>query len=128
MRNQFFYTRTVQTQAEGTEGAENLIISSYRDSINLDMVIRSVTLPSGEVVVLLNDTHIQFQQNPIMDTKKNAIKSYKEVRSTVQSEITLSIEDGKRFFLLTNAEDDSKVSHAVERAEILSKANMAVTE
>lgn len=127
MRNQFFYTRTVQQQAEGTEGVENVITSSFRDSLNLEMVIRSVTLPSGEVVVLLNDTHMQYQQVPEMDLKKNTVKSYREVRSNVQSEITLSIEDGKRFFNLTNVE--VAPSYATERAEILEKANMTtVTE
>ena len=129
MRNQFFYTRTVQSQAEGTEGAETTtVISSYRDSLNLDMVIRSVTLPSGEVVVLLNDVHLQYQQVPDINTKTNAVKSYKEVRTSVQSEITLSVEDGKRFFSLTNVEGECKTSHSSERTEILKKSNMSVTE
>lgn len=112
-RNQFFYTRTVQSQAEGTEGVENTIISKYRDSFSLDYVIRSVSLPSGEVIVLLNDLHEQIQQVPVVNPKTNKV-TYKEVKVPVQSEITLSNEDGKRFFELTNVEQS--ISQPVEMA------------
>jgi len=121
MRNQFFYTRKVQKQLEGTEGVENVVTSSYRDSLNLDMVIRSVTLETGEVVVLLNDMHEQTQQYPIVNEKTKKV-TYKEAKSIVQSEITLSVEDGKRFFEATSV-DYSKPSYSEERAGILEKSN-----
>ena len=121
MRNQFFYTRKVQKQLEGTEGVENVVTSSYRDSLNLDMVIRSVTLETGEVVVLLSDMHEQTQQQPIVNPKTNKV-TYKEFKNIVQSEITLSPEDGRRFFEVTSV-DYSKPSYTEERAEILEKSN-----
>jgi hypothetical protein len=104
MRNQFFYTRTVTQQAEGTEGVENTVTSTFRDSLNLEMVIRSVTLPTGEVVVLLNDIHEQLQQIPVINHETNEVENYREVRTNVQSEINLSPEDGRRFFEITNIE------------------------
>lgn len=99
MRNQFFYTRTIKTEEEGT-----ITETSYRDSFSLDFVIRTVTLPTGELIVLLNDLHEQVQQVPIINQTTGEVESYKESRINVQSEISLSIEDSKRFFALTNVE------------------------
>jgi hypothetical protein len=104
MRNQFFYTRTVRTEVPATETSEaHIEVREYRDSLNLDMVIRSVTLETGAVVVLLNDIHEQVTQEPIINTHTNKVKGYREIKANVQSEISLYVEDGRRFFELTNA-------------------------
>lgn len=117
MRNQFFYSRIVRRKVEGTE---NIVESTYRDSFNLDMVIRSVTLENGQVVVLLNDVHEQIQQVPIMNSN-NKPKGFKEVKGNVQSEITLSAEDGERFFNVSNVEH-SCCNHAhKEMGDIVDK-------
>lgn len=105
-RNQFFYTRTVRRQVEGVEGVDDTVVEQkFRDSFNLDMVIRSVTLETGEVVLLLNDLHEQYTQQPIVNPNTNKVKGYKEVKNIVQSEITLSPEDGARFWQVTNVEN-----------------------
>lgn len=92
MKNQFFYTRIGEDKKE------------YRDSLNLNKVIRSVTDTDGKVIVLLDDFNERVTTQPDIDPKKNKLKGYKNVRQTVQSEILLSAEDGERFFKLTNIE------------------------
>ena len=92
MKNQFFYTR------KGEEGKE------FRDSLNVNKVIRSVTHTDGTVILLLDDFNERVTQQPDIDLKSNKMKGYKNVRETVQSEIHLSPEDGERFFKLTNIE------------------------
>jgi hypothetical protein len=90
--NQFFYTRI--------EGEK-----TYRDSFNIDTVIRSVQLEDDKVLVLLSDLHERTQQVPEIDIKTNKVKGYRRERNTFQSEITLSKEDGERFYKLLNIED-----------------------
>lgn len=99
---QFFYTRKVTTQREADEQP---IIKEYRDSFNVDMVIRSVQMENGETIVLLKDFHERVTSEPEIDLKTNKMKGYKNVRQTVQSEITLSTEDTERFYKLTNIEN-----------------------
>lgn len=109
LKNQFFYTRTVRTQG----GSEDVILESkFRDSFSLSKVIRSVTVENGNVIVLLDDVHEQIQQMPI-GGKNGKPHSFKEIRTMVQSEITLNAEDGRRFYALTNA-DGHKVNNSVE--------------
>jgi hypothetical protein len=103
MKNQFFYTTThVVAQATETSPA---VTETGRDSINLNKVIRSVTLLDGRVIIILDDFNERVTQQPDIDIKTNKMKGYKNVRETVQSEITLSKEDGERFFKLTNIEN-----------------------
>ena len=89
--NQFFYTRTV-------EGAE------FKDSFNVNKVIRSVTHTDGTLIVILDDFNERVTQEPDIDLKTNKLKGYKSLRQTVQSEIILSKEDAVRFYQLLNIE------------------------
>jgi hypothetical protein len=89
--NQFFYTRT-----EGDK--------SFRDSFNVNKVIRSLTLEDEKVLILIDDLHERSQEVPDINPKTNKMMGYKRKRDTFQSEIHLSKEDGERFFNLTNIE------------------------
>jgi len=101
MKNQFFYTIKQQV---GTNKAPKE--KSIMASLNVDMVIRSVEIPSGELVVILNDFHQEFITQPdTMNVKTNRIIHGKKELSVVQSEITLSEEDKIRFFNFTNIEE-----------------------
>jgi len=91
MKNQFFYTRLLEEK-------------EYRDSFNINKVIRSVTHTDGSVIVLLDDFNERVSQEPDIDLKNNKMKGYKNVRQTVQSEIVLSPADGERFFNLLTIE------------------------
>jgi len=107
MRNQFFYT-TVAIVTAATETTP-AVTRNEIDSLNLNKVIRSKSLADGRVVVILDDFNERVTQEPDIDLKTNKMRGYKNVRQTVQSEIILSQDDGKRFFLLTNIEDPGKV-------------------
>lgn len=89
--NQFFYTRLVEDV-------------EYKDSLNVNKIIRSVTHTDGTVIVILDDFNERVTQEPDIDLKTNKMKGYKTVRQTVQSEIILSKEDGVRFYQLLNIE------------------------
>jgi malate synthase len=91
MKNQFFYTRKTEEK-------------EYRDSFNINKVIRTVTHTDESVIVILDDFNERVTQQPDIDLKTNKLKGYKNVRETVQSEIHLSVEDGERFFNLLNIE------------------------
>jgi hypothetical protein len=91
MKNQFFYTRLLEEK-------------EYKDSFNVNKVIRSVTHTDGSVIVLLDDFNERVSQEPDIDLRTNKMKGYKSVRQTVQSEIVLSPQDGERFFTLLNIE------------------------
>ena len=92
MKNQFFYTRKGEDEKE------------FRDSFNVNKVIRSVTHIDGTVIVILDDFNERVTQQPDIDLRTNKMKGYKNVRETVQSEIHLSAEDGERFYKLLNIE------------------------
>jgi hypothetical protein len=89
--NQFFYTRTVEDV-------------EFRDSFNVNKVIRSVTHTDGTLIVILDDFNERVTQEPDIDLKTNKLKGYKSLRQTVQSEIILSKEDAVRFYQLLNIE------------------------
>jgi hypothetical protein len=93
MQNQFFYTR--KDQESGKE---------FRDSLNLNKIIRSVTQDDGTVLVLLDDIHERSRDVPDIDIKTNRVKGMKRQKDVFQSEIILSAEDGERFFKLLNIE------------------------
>ena len=89
MKNQFFYTRT--------EGEK-----SFKDSLNINKVVRTVTLEDGRTLVLLDDLHERSQDVPDVDLKTNKMKGMKRQRDTFQSEIYLNAEDALRFEQLTS--------------------------
>lgn len=91
MKNQFFYTRT-----DGDK--------TFKDSFNINKVIRTVLLEDETTLVLLDDIHERVQQVPDIDPKTNKMRGYKKERNAYQSEIHLSKEDAERFFNLTNVE------------------------
>lgn len=96
-RNQFFYTRTVQLETGETV--------SFRDSLAIDKIIRSIELEDGQVLVLLNDVHERLLEVPVYNKKGDKQLAPKKERQTVQTEIYLSKIDGERFFKFTNIEE-----------------------
>ena len=98
MRNQFFYTR--KELKSGTP--ENPVYNEFRDSFNMDNVIRSVAIEDGRTLVLLDDLHERAQEVPDVDIRSNKVKGVKRQRNTFQSEIYLEPEDAKRFYELTS--------------------------
>lgn len=92
MSNQFFYTRKSESGAD------------VRDSFNINKVIRSLSNDDGTVLVLLDDLHERAQEIPDIDVRTNKVKGVKRQRNTFQSEVSLSKEDGERFFNLLNIE------------------------
>lgn len=84
MKNQFFYTRT--------EGEK-----TFKDSFNINKVVRSLTLEDGNTLVLLDDLHERSQDVPDIDIKTNKMKGTRRERNTFQSEIYLNAEDAARF-------------------------------
>lgn len=100
MKNQFFYTIKQQV---GTEQSPE--IKEVKASLNVDMVIRSVELLSGELMLILNDFHEEMITQPDhMNIKTNKIIHGKKEKAIVQSEITLSVEDKERYIKLTSIE------------------------
>lgn len=89
MKNQFYYTRT--------EGEK-----SFKDSLNINKVVRTVTLEDERTLVLLDDLHERSQDVPDIDMKTNKMKGTKRQRDTFQSEIYLNAEDAARFEQLTS--------------------------
>lgn len=94
MGNQFFYTR-----AEEVEGSEEL--KFYKDSFNVNKVIRSIELVDERTLVLIDDLHERVEEKPIIDVKTNKVKEVKRERNTFQSEIYLNKEDREKFYNLT---------------------------
>lgn len=84
MKNQFFYTRT--------DGEK-----TFKDSFNVNKVVRSLTMEDGRTLVLLDDLHERAQEVPDIDLKTNRMKGMKRQKDTFQSEIYLSPEDAVRF-------------------------------
>jgi hypothetical protein len=98
MKNQFFYTR--KELVSGTP--ENPEFKEYRDSFNVEKVIRTVAMDDGRIMVLLDDLHERAQEVPDLDPKTNKMKGYKRVKNTFQSEIYLDPEDAARFYQSTS--------------------------
>jgi hypothetical protein len=100
MQNQFFYTR--KELVSGTP--ENPEFKEFRDSFNINKVVRSVTMEDGRVLVLLDDVHERAQEVPDVDAKTNKMKGYKRVRNTFQSEIYLDPADAIKFYAVTSVQ------------------------
>ncbi len=95
---QFFYTRKETLKTEN----EIPLFKEYKDSFSIDKVIRSITLEDDGVLVLLDDLHERTTEVPDIDPKTKRFKGMIKKREIFQSEITLSKEDGERFYNLTH--------------------------
>jgi hypothetical protein len=98
MKNQFFYTR--KEISGGTPEAPEY--KEFRDSFNVDKVIRSITLEDGRILVLFDDMHERAQEVPDVDPKTKKMKGMKRERNMYQTEIFLDADDAQRFFELTS--------------------------
>jgi hypothetical protein len=98
MKNQFFYTR--KELKSGTP--ENPVYNEFRDSFNIEKVVRSLSIEDGRTLILLDDLHERSQEVPDVDPKTNKVKGIKRQRNTFQSEIYLETEDANRFYELTS--------------------------
>lgn len=87
MKNQFFYTANIGDK-------------EYKASLNINKVIRSLANDEGGLIVILDDFNERVTQQPDIDLKTNKMKGFKNVRETVQSEITLNAQDAERFVKL----------------------------
>ena len=85
MRNQFFFTRT-----EGDK--------TFRDSFNMNKVIRSVQVDDNTLIVLLDDLHERVKEVPNINTHSNKVTGVRKQVEVFQSEIYLSGEDIERFY------------------------------
>lgn len=98
MRNQFFYTR--KEQVNGPEGETTL--KEYRDSININKIIRSVEMEDGRILILMDDIHQRILEVPNINLKTNKMVGMKKETGTYQSEIYLTDPlDKETFFNLT---------------------------
>lgn len=97
MKNQFFYTR--KELKSGTP--ENPVYNEFRDSFNINKVIRTVAIEDGRLLVLLDDIHERAQEMPEIDPRSNKVKGIKRQRNTFQSEIYLEGQDVERFYNAT---------------------------
>ena len=98
MKNQFFYTR--REVSGGTPEAPEY--KEFRDSFNVNKVIRSITLEDGRILVLFDDMHERAQEVPDVDPKTKKMKGMKRERNIYQTEIFLDEDDAKRFFELVS--------------------------
>jgi len=96
--NQFFYTVKFK-ESEDSEERE------YLCSLNVNKIIRTLETKEEGLIVILDDFNERVTQQPDIDLKTNKMKGYKNVRETVQSEITLTKEDKERFYKLLNIEN-----------------------
>ena len=98
--NQFFYTR--KELVSGTP--ENPEFKEFRDSFNINKVVRTITMEDERTLVLLDDLHERAQQVPDVDPKTNKMRGYKRERNTFQSEIYLDPADAVRFQKVTSVD------------------------
>lgn len=98
MKNQFFYTR--KELKSGTP--ENPVYNVFRDSFNVNKVIRTVAIEDGRLLILLDDIHERAQEVPEIDPRTNKMKGMKRQKNTFQSEIYLEGEDVERFYQATS--------------------------
>jgi len=94
MKNQFLYTRTAAIPGSAE-------IKEYRESFNINKVVRSVAMEDGRTLILVDDIHERTTETPDIDTRTNKMKGVKRERNTYQSEIFLDAPDALRFFNLT---------------------------
>ena len=98
MKNQFFYTQ--KDPIPGKEGEFKV----FRASINVDKIIRSLSLDDGRLLILLDDIHQRPQQVQVVN-KQGRVTAVKKEMNTFQSEVYLTEDsDIERFYTLTNIE------------------------
>lgn len=85
---QFYYKRT--------EGEK-----VFTDSFNVNSVTRTIEIPEGKRVVILDDGHEQSVETPDIDVRTNKVKGTIRKRDWYVSEIHLDTEDSERFIQLT---------------------------
>lgn len=100
-KNLFWYTRKEQLPVQ-IEGQETKF-KEFRDSFNVQKIIRSLTLSDGRVLVLLDDFNERFQDVPMKNSKGKTIANKRE-KGMFQTEIYLENLDVERFYKLTNIE------------------------
>lgn len=88
MKNQFFYKAVIDEK-------------EYTASLNINKVIRSLSIDEGGLIVVLDDFNERVTQQPDIDLKTNKMRGMKSVRETVQSEILLNEQDAIRFKEIT---------------------------
>jgi len=99
MKNQFFYTR--KQPVEPTGDSKEVTFKIFRDSFNVEKIVRTFSLEDGRLIVLLDDVHERIQEVPTTNSR-GVITGSRNQRNTVQTEIYLEVEDVERFFQLTN--------------------------
>ncbi len=104
-KNQFFYSRKEEVKipkepAFTSTGLPYIIeIKEYRDSFNINKIIRSREMEDGTVLVVLDDFHDEMREVPGFHPKtRKPTGVYVKERNTYQSEIMLSKEDGQRLY------------------------------
>jgi len=93
MKNQFFYTR--KELVSGTP--ENPEFKEFRDSFNIEKVIRTITTDDGRLLVLLDDLHQRPQEVEVRN-KQGRVTGIKRELNVFQSEIYLDPSDVERFY------------------------------
>jgi hypothetical protein len=107
MRNQFIYTEEVnlpkieENIPKGIDAVEARTIIK-KNSLNVDMIIRTIMLDNEGLLVLMDDLHERWQDKPNLN--KNGKRTLGREKDTFQSEIYLSKEDGIRLLELTDIE------------------------
>ena len=96
MRNQFFYTRK-----EAIIGTDPIEFTEFKDSINVNKIIRSVRMNEESLVVLLDDIHERTTEVPNINLKTNKMNGTKKEVQTLQTEVYLTGVDIERFYKLT---------------------------
>ena len=103
-KSMFFYERKepIKPTAETLANAP-LEYAYFTDSFNLNKVVRSVVVETGETLVLLDDIHQRLQEVPVRN-KQGKVTAVKNVMNTFQSEIYLQEVDAIRFRKLTSVD------------------------
>ena len=101
MKNQFFYTRK-----EVIQDTDPVEYKEYKDSINLNKVIRSVQMNDDTLVVLLDDMHERTTEVPNINHMNIKVIGTKKKVEVYQTEAYLYGEDIERFRNLTNIENN----------------------
>lgn len=98
MKNQFFYTR--KELKSGTP--ENPVYNEFKDSFNINKVVRTAALEDGRLLVLLDDLHERAHIVDDIDPKTGRIKGQKRQKDPMQTQVFLEPEDALRFQEVTN--------------------------
>jgi hypothetical protein len=96
-KNQFYYTREEKLPSSTSDGETST--KRYKDSFNINKVIRSREMEDGTILVVLDDFHEEMQEVPGFHPKtRKPTGVYVKERNTYQSEILLSKDDGQRLY------------------------------